>query len=66
MISAGTFLQIELWLYGIVCQIMRLMHLTLIYLRKVSIDIGARKNYFMIMNPSYPELETVVLIKLKC
>jgi len=36
------------------------MHIMLMYLRVVLTDIGVRKNYFMIMSPSYPELEAVV------
>jgi len=43
---------------------MWLMHKVFKYLRMVSTEIGARKKYFIIMNQSYPELETVVLIKL--
>jgi len=43
---------------------MWLMHTVLSYLIIVQTDIGARKSYFMIMSPSYSELETVVLIKL--
>jgi len=35
MISGGTFLQIELYLHGIVDQIMWLMNIVLIYLRTV-------------------------------